>query len=68
MSFGEQILDLLAGTDEPLRHTGLAHLDLVVFLDALAFADRFHRLERIQIVHLMADQRRHDIVTRTDNI
>ena len=68
MGAREEVLDLLARLDEPLRDVALPEdLDDVVG-DALALADFLHRLEGEQRVDAVMDQVHHDVVARGDGV
>ena len=63
MGLGEQVLDLLAGADVPVRYAGGNHFLLRSRGQSPALTDRFHDLEGPFLRHTAGDQVDHDIVT-----
>ena len=68
MGLGEQIGDLLAGADVPVRHPVLLHLLLRPLRQAAALPHRLHDLEGALGVHPLGDQEQHDVVPATDGL
>ena len=68
VGLGEEILDLLAGADIPVRHTGSNHFLLRTWRQALALTDRLHNLKGTLIRHAAGDQVDHDVITSADGL
>ena len=71
MGSREEVADLEAGVDEPLRHMCGVKLGAVIraaFFEALAFTDIFHDFEGCQGLHAMLDEVVHDVVSGRDRI
>ena len=64
----EQILDLLAGADVPVRHAGRLHLLLRALGQAASLTDGLHDLERPLFRHTALDEIEHDVVTAADGV
>ena len=68
MGFGEEIFDLLAGADVPLRHPRGDHFLLRTVGQAPALPHRLHDLEGTLFRHAAGDQEEHDIVAAADGL
>ena len=68
VGLGEQILDLLAGANVPIRHAGGHHFLLRTGRQTPALTDGLHDLEGPLVRHTAGDEVEHNIVTGTDGL
>ena len=66
VGLGEQVLDLLAGADIPVRYAGGHHFLLRPLRQTSALSDGLHDFERPFFRHSAGDQVEHDIVAAAD--
>ena len=65
---GEEVFDLLAAADVPVRHAGGLHFLFCAVRQAAALSDGLHDLERPLFRHSALDKVEHDVVAAADGV
>ena len=68
MGLGKEVLDLLAGTDVPIRHAGGPHLLFRSLWQAPSLPDCLHNLKRPLFRHATGDQVEHNVIPASNGL